>query len=277
MIVSTSFGTPGGQRAGDPSGKHPRIEPGSPRMRIGSSTDELLPLSTGRGLLMGSLIVEVNGRRLDCSSAPVIISDLIHCAKYISWARFILVVEKDATFQKLTQEGFLSQFSPALLVTGKGYPDISTRKFLKHITSIYKVPLFGLMDCDPHGIEIAMTYKYGGRLKSAEVGDLSLPNFIWIGLSRSEVCRYPLPREQFLPLQKTEFKKTAKLCERAAALHDWTLLCELNCLRESRTKLELEAISGIAPGFMCNELLAEKLAEFRCETHRQIENDLTPL
>uniref|UniRef100_A0A915BHN0 DNA topoisomerase (ATP-hydrolyzing) n=2 Tax=Parascaris univalens TaxID=6257 RepID=A0A915BHN0_PARUN len=226
-------------------------------------------LSAGRGIVMGSLIVDIGGRRLDCSSAPVIISDWMHHAYYLSWPRFILVVEKDATFQKLIQEGFLSRFSSAILVTGKGYPDISTRKFLKHLTSTYQLPLFGLMDSDPHGIEIAMTYKYGGRMKSAEVGELSLPNFIWIGLSRSEICRYPIPREQFLPLQKAELKKTIRLCHRAAEMQDWTFLNELNCLHENGTKLELEAVSSIAPGFMCNSMLAEKLAGFLCETHSQ--------
>lgn len=32
-----------------------------------------------------------------------------------------------------------------------------------------------------------MTYKYGGVQKNAEVGDLTLPNLKWIGLSRRDV------------------------------------------------------------------------------------------
>ncbi|VDK41092.1 unnamed protein product [Anisakis simplex] len=71
---------------------------------------------------MGSLVVEMSVaqqrvQRLDCSSAPVVISELIESADYLTNARFILVVEKDATFQKLIQEGFLLKFAPAIIVT----------------------------------------------------------------------------------------------------------------------------------------------------------------
>lgn len=34
-----------------------------------------------------------------------------------------------------------------------------------------------------------MTYKYGARKISAELGDLSLPTFQWIGLSQADIHR----------------------------------------------------------------------------------------
>ncbi len=41
-----------------------------------------------------------------------------------SEARFVLVVEKDATFQKLLDEGALARMQPCVIVTGKGVPDL---------------------------------------------------------------------------------------------------------------------------------------------------------
>ena len=49
------------------------------------------------------------------------------------------MVEKDATFQRLMQEKFLQILSEnnidVLLITGKGVPDLSTRKLLHRLAN----------------------------------------------------------------------------------------------------------------------------------------------
>lgn len=218
--------------------------------------------ATGRGIMMGDLRIYDNETVSDCSMAPIVVNHLSSDAMLTSKAQFVLVVEKDATFQKLIQEDFFSLFSPALLVTAKGYPDLATRRLLKKFSDVYHVPIFGLVDSDPHGVEIAITYKYGNKERNYEIGNHSLPNFKWIGLSRTEIDRYPVPEDQFLRMNKREFIKASKLCERARRLKDWVLLREINCLLNSGRKLELEAVSGIAPGFLSRKILAEKLSHF---------------
>lgn len=47
------------------------------------------------------------------------------------------------------------------LLQAKGYPDVSTRLLLKKISDWTHVPIYGLMDADPHGIEIFCVYKFG--------------------------------------------------------------------------------------------------------------------
>lgn len=171
---------------------------------------------------------------MDCSVKATIIDDFSRASLFTT-AKCILVVEKDATFRKLIDEGFLKLFPNALLVTvsfnttrislhfihfiyiffkGRGYPDIATRIMLEQLSNL---PLFGLLDCDPHGmryrlihsklpaifhdhvqislvlicfsgIEIAMTYKYGGCSKKFNVENRTLSHFEWIGLSR---CKLP--------------------------------------------------------------------------------------
>uniref|UniRef100_A0A0N5AQJ5 DNA topoisomerase (ATP-hydrolyzing) n=1 Tax=Syphacia muris TaxID=451379 RepID=A0A0N5AQJ5_9BILA len=219
-------------------------------------------LAGGRGIMMGNLKIVENGTVLDCSASPVVIKSLSSNATLISNARFILVVEKEATFQKLIQEDFFFIFHPALLVTGKGYPDIATRQLLKNISSANNIPAFGLVDSDPHGIEIFITYKYGTKKPKFETGNCNILNFEWIGLSRLEASRYPIPEDQFLRMNKREIKKISGLRERVSMLKDWVLLRELDCLLNSGSKLELEAVSGIAPGFLCRKVLADKLVAF---------------
>ncbi|VDN51832.1 unnamed protein product [Dracunculus medinensis] len=108
-------------------------------------------LSSGRGLVVGSLKIEYADRVVDCSITPFILTHFSRNIRFHSSAGFILIVEKDATFQKLIQEGFFSTFSNAILVTGKGYPDVLTRLFLRRLVEDLHLPMYGLMDNDPHG------------------------------------------------------------------------------------------------------------------------------
>ncbi|VBB33495.1 unnamed protein product [Acanthocheilonema viteae] len=141
-------------------------------------------LSSGRGLVIGQLKICGSNGIVDCSLKATVIDDF-SCTNLFTTAQCILVVEKDATFQKLIGEGFLRLFPNVLLVTGRGYPDIATRIMLKKLSNL---PLFGLLDCDPHGIEIAMTYKYGSCSKKFGMENRKLSHFEWIGLSR---CKLP--------------------------------------------------------------------------------------
>lgn len=45
-----------------------------------------------------------------------------------------MIVEKDAVFQRLAQEGF-AEATSTVLVTGKGMPDYGTRCFISHLIS----------------------------------------------------------------------------------------------------------------------------------------------
>ena len=50
-------------------------------------------------------------------------------------AKWVLVVEKDSVFQHVLHSGLL-QLHPLILVTGRGYPDILTRRFLQKLQRI---------------------------------------------------------------------------------------------------------------------------------------------
>ncbi|KAG0728221.1 Meiotic recombination protein SPO11 [Chionoecetes opilio] len=81
-------------------------------------------------------------------------------------ARYVLVVEKDATFQKLMETHFLRSFGPAILVTGKGYPDIATRQLVHRLWRDLYLPVLALTDADPYGLHIAAVYKFGALFLS---------------------------------------------------------------------------------------------------------------
>lgn len=45
-------------------------------------------------------------------------------------AALVVVVEKEGVFARLVEDGFAAQHN-ALIVTGKGFPDLATRAFLR--------------------------------------------------------------------------------------------------------------------------------------------------
>ena len=71
----------------------------------------------------------------------------------------------------------------------KGYPDVSSRQFLRRIADQSPcIPMFVLVDYDPDGIAIMSTYKYGSYRLAHEVMatqgsyNLGLPHLRWIGV-----------------------------------------------------------------------------------------------
>ena len=82
-------------------------------------------------------------------------------------ATFVLLIEKETVFRNIVDCSTIIEKAVGTFVsiTGKGYPCISTKQFLKLVSLKYpNIPIFGLFDCDPYGMDIYFVYKYGSRV-----------------------------------------------------------------------------------------------------------------
>ena len=86
-------------------------------------------------------------------------------------AKFVLLVEKEAAFMRLSEDRFYNQY-PCIIITvysllhstlssdstvlaqGKGQPDVATRVFLKRVKQQLCIPVLALVDSDPYGLKI---------------------------------------------------------------------------------------------------------------------------
>ncbi|XDG01593.1 hypothetical protein ABKA04_001208 [Annulohypoxylon sp. FPYF3050] len=103
--------------------------------------------------------------------------------------RWVLVIEKEATFRGLAASRYYetSAAGAGVLITGKGYPDLVTRQFLHLLHSgSPQVPIYALVDFDPSGIDIMLTYKRGSRSLSHEE-NITAPGLSWLGPKSSDV------------------------------------------------------------------------------------------
>ncbi|KAI9315689.1 Spo11/DNA topoisomerase VI subunit A [Dichotomocladium elegans] len=134
--------------------------------------------AASKGLLFGPARLTLkNGKTIHCSDdrntdveycndeQGVLIPPISQIAQMECNADYLLVVEKEASFRHLVSTGFNTVPPKGILITGKGYPDIATRHMVRYLAdSDPSLPLFALVDNDPHGLDIFRVYKWGSQV-----------------------------------------------------------------------------------------------------------------
>ncbi|CVK87697.1 related to meiotic recombination protein rec12 [Fusarium proliferatum] len=162
---------------------------------LGISRGDLNIVAASKGALAGPLLIRFHdGSTLNpCSgdlgvAIPTVQSISSIDVQNIKW---ILVVEKDAVFRSLCSSQFWRTciFGPGVLVTAKGYPDLTTRSFLNFVhTQCPQLPLLGLFDYDPDGVKILRCYRHGSERLSHEA-DLGIEALRWLGIRSVHLSR----------------------------------------------------------------------------------------
>ncbi|XP_041972323.1 meiotic recombination protein SPO11 [Aricia agestis] len=219
-------------------------------------------VATAKGLIAGPLkIYHQNGSVTDCMTAggTLVPQDVNGIVEFRSTAKYILVVEKDAIFQKLLDEGALVRLGPVIILTGKGYPDIVTRQLLCRLVAALRLPALALVDADPHGFEIFLTYKYGSLAHSHLSSNLSCTTLRLLGARPRDVAALA-PTAARLPLTARDKRKLNALISRPY-LNTPTGVVVKADLREmlsSGYKAEVEAVAPTTAA-LCDFYLPSKL------------------
>ncbi|XP_068453337.1 meiotic recombination protein SPO11 [Clinocottus analis] len=220
-------------------------------------------LATSKGLISGALCyLEEDGTRIDCrssSTAVAVSSNIRGIRNIVSSAKFVMIVEKDATFQRLLDDDFCTKMSPCIIITGKGVPDVNSRLMVRKLWDALHVPVFALVDADPHGIEIMCIYKYGSVSMSFEAHSLTVPSIMWLGLLPTDLQRLRVPEESLIPLTRRDESKLSSLLKRpyVAGKPDWQK--EMELMQRSKVKAEIQSLAAIAPDFLTSVYLPNKL------------------
>ncbi|KAI8288408.1 meiosis-specific topoisomerase spo11 [Colletotrichum sp. SAR11_57] len=70
---------------------------------------------------------------------------------------------------------------------GKGVPDLQTKQFLHLLHSAKpELPIYGLVDFDPYGVNIMRCYSHGSRGHAHEVG-VTVPSMQWLGIKSGDL------------------------------------------------------------------------------------------
>ncbi|XP_010900615.3 meiotic recombination protein SPO11 [Esox lucius] len=220
-------------------------------------------LATSKGFISGDLCyLEEDGTRVNChssSSATPVSSNVVGITNIVSSAKFVLIVEKDATFQRLLDDDICSKLSPCIMITGKGVPDVNSRLMVRKLWDTLHVPVFALVDADPHGVEIMSIYKYGSVAMSFEAHNLTVPSVMWLGLLPSDLQRLRVPEESLIPLTQRDKSKLTSLLKRPYLACQPIWYKEIEIMQQSEMKAEIQSLASIAPDFLSRVYLPNKL------------------
>ncbi|KAL7625829.1 endodeoxyribonuclease [Parahypoxylon ruwenzoriense] len=195
---------------------------------FGGGRDVLNIVAASKGLIAGKIIATLeDGSELDCSSdsnvstetVTVKVSQLANqscqgiLVPYIETihqiniceVKWILVIEKELHLDTLRhqqqEQGFSSRYgsiSITIIVVifslqhpqGKGYPDLLTRRFLHLLHSTFpRMPIYALVDFDPSGISIMLTYKFGSQSLRHEE-NVAVPGLSWLGPKSDDLLNH---------------------------------------------------------------------------------------
>ena len=219
-------------------------------------------VATAKGLIAGCLgILKKDGQTLDCSSDydGILIPDITQVKDiFFRGLKWILMVEKEATFRTLatSQHPSYSRAGKGLVITAKGYPDISTRAFIHTLTSRPLCPpIYALTDCDPHGLSILSTYAHGSSALAHENANLAVPNMRWLGIRLQDVVETQSNGEDkndtetagILSLTPRDRKLATNMLASNPAFHeefhlDWRR--EVQCMLFMNVKAEIQILGG---------------------------------
>ena len=224
-------------------------------------------MATSKGLVVGHLTyLTTEGVTVDCRLAAggdSIPQDVSELPELRSEASFVLVVEKDAVFQRLLEEGVMTgSLPPCVMVTGKGVPDLATRQLVHLLATQCGLPVLLLTDCDPYGIEIALCYKFGSLAMAWAPERLAVPSSLWIGLLPSDIGKLGIPDTSMLAMSGDDFKKLQDLhCRQHIRDSCPALLAELEVLWQLGRKAEIQQLSeDREPGYLAHSYIASKVA-----------------
>ncbi|KAJ7680599.1 Spo11/DNA topoisomerase VI subunit A, partial [Mycena polygramma] len=215
--------------------------------------------ATSKGLVCGSgLVIHLNsGEKVcvnDTEGTLIPVGEDIKAFTVEEDVEWVLIVEKDAVFQTLCHLRFASHPrlpGRGIIITGKGYPDVATRQLVATLSACLprRVPLLGLVDGDPYGLDILAVYKYGSRAMAHEATKLAAPRVKYLGVFASELARYfrvycfcyGVDRDALLPIAKADEKKALAMLRRPIPAK-WKK--ELSHMLHARRKAEIEVLGS---------------------------------
>ncbi|XP_052289013.1 meiotic recombination protein SPO11-1 isoform X5 [Citrus sinensis] len=223
-------------------------------------------VSAGKGMVMGWLRFLESGAKFDCINSPndahPIPTFVEKVKDIVSTANYILVVEKESVFHRLANDQYCTR-NRCIVITGRGYPDISTRRFLRLLIEKLRLPTFCLVDCDPYGFDILTTYRFGSMQMAYDAKFLRIPEMHWLGAFPSDFEKYGLPKNCRLKLTVEDTRKTEAMLHRCYLQREvphWR--SELELMLQSGVKFEIEAFCACSFSFLSEKYIPSKIQEF---------------
>lgn len=213
-----------------------------------------------RGRVVGNVIIEDRGDLVDWSklgsggwAIPSNVEDIIF--KKVK-ADYILVIEKNAAFERLHEDKFWQKHK-AILITTQGQPARGTRRLIQRLATEFNLPVYVFTDLDAYGLYIYSVIKYGS-ISLAHVSDrLGTPNAKFLGLTMDDIDNFGL-KDFTIKAEEVDIKRAQEMLKYEwFQKEEWQRL--LKSLVQRKIKAELESLSGRGLKFITETYLPTKI------------------
>jgi len=213
-----------------------------------------------RGRVVGNVVVKDRGDTINWaklgSGGWAIPSNVENIQIKRANAKYILVIEKNAAFERLHEDKFW-QKQKCIIVTTQGQAARGPRRIIQRLSTKYKLPVYVFTDADSYGWYIYSVIKYGS-ISLAHISErLGCPNAKFLGLTISDIDEFGL-KDFTIKARDVDIKRAKEMLK-----YDWfkhkAWQKELKLMIQRKIKAELEALSGRGLKFMTEVYLPRKI------------------
>lgn len=213
-----------------------------------------------RGRVVGMAVIEDRGDTVEWSrlgSGGYAIPSNVEDIKFKKVdAKYILVIEKNAAFERLNEDKFW-QKQKCILITTQGQAARGTRRLIQRLSTEFNLPVYVFTDLDAYGLYIYSVIR-SGSISLAHVSDrLGTPNAKFLGLTMDDVDKFKL-NQWTIKAEEGDIKRAQEMMN-----YEWFKKPEwqklLKSLIDRKIKAELESLSGRGLKFITEEYLPTKI------------------
>jgi DNA topoisomerase-6 subunit A len=219
------------------------------------------------GSVIGELIVTdknpATGKTIDLDMTKMgtsgwTIPSRVEELKFKTKAKFILVVETTAIYQRLVHHAFWKERN-CILVAMSGVPTRACRRFVRRMADENKIPVYVFTDGDPYGyMNIYRTLKVGSG-NAAHINEFfCVPQARYLGVTPWDIKKYKLPTH---PLKDEDRKRAHDALKSDPFVKSHKKWQEaLETMLKLGERVEQQAFAARGLNFVMETYLPEKLA-----------------
>lgn len=227
---------------------------------LGILRDQLHINADRRGVAAGNVVIKDRGDIIDWSklgsggwAIPGNVEDL--SIESVD-ADFVLVAEKNATFDRLHEDKFWKKHN-CVLVGTQGQAARGIRRLIHRISHEYKLPVYVFTDSDPYGWYIYSVIKMGSMNLAHASKELGTPKAQFLGLTISDIYEYELENAA-IRARDVDIRRAKELLKYPWFKHKaWE--AEINLMLKKKIKAEQEALAQRHLKFVSETYLPEKI------------------
>ena len=173
-------------------------------------------------------------------------------------ADYVLVVEKDALWQRLNEDRFWKKEN-CIIITPKGQASRGTRRLIRKLAD-RGLPVYAFTDCDAWGWYIYWTIKTGSMNLAYLGRDFAIPEMRFLGVTMKDISDFDFLQKLTINAKEVDLKRAEEMLSYPWINAHKMWVNELKCVLKTKKKLEQDALQGQKLTFV-GDYIRRKIAE----------------